>query len=309
MRREGLFVVVARRFTVRHTYRGIGLLIGRDHPRRTELRVEEVELHIGIVLGFLVRSAFDGVADVTILHITKEIERGQQGVVGTKISISVRFLARIVIILLVGHQLADVVLHPKHLAEVVVLKIICAHATGEIEGAVAVVERHDGAAEVPFELLTTDDVGLLHLLAVERKGLQTKRFELLVVLIFLIITIAVGVVEGGGEVEVIGQLLCEQNLGVLLEIEVDLIFVELPSLSNRAVGIVSSVCGELFTADTVPSMVGFFASAEEDEFQRGPLIEISPLEEIRTQACRSAIAVAVGSKVRQTRVERPMVGE
>ena len=146
-------------------------------------------------------------------------------------------------------------------------------------------------------------------MAIERKGLQTKRFELLVVLIFLIITIAVGVVEGGGEVEVIGQLLCEQNLGVLLEIEIDLIFVELPSLSNRAVGIVSSVCGELFTADTVPCMVGFFASAEEDEFQRGPLVEISPLEEIRTQAYRSAIAVAVGRKVRQTRVERPMVGE
>ena len=115
--------------------------------------------------------------------------------------------------------------------------------------------------------------------------------------------------EGGGEVEVVGQLLCEQNLGVLLKIEVDLIFVELPCLTNRAVGIVSSVCSELFAADTVPSMVGFFASAEEDEFQRGTLVEISPLKEIRTQACRSAIAVAVGSQVRQTRVERPMVGE
>ena len=115
--------------------------------------------------------------------------------------------------------------------------------------------------------------------------------------------------EGGGEVEVVGQLLCEQYLGVLLEIEVDLIFVELPRLTNRAVRIVSSVCGELFTADTVPSMVSFFTSAEEDEFQRGTLVEISTLEEIRTQACRGAISVAVGSQVRQTRVERPMVGE
>ena len=115
--------------------------------------------------------------------------------------------------------------------------------------------------------------------------------------------------QSGGEVEVIGQLLREQNLGVLLEIEIDLIFVELPSLSNRAVGIVRTVCGELFVADTVPSMVSFFTPAEEDEFQRGTLVEISPLEEIRTQACRSAIAVAVGSQVRQTRVERPMVGE
>ena len=140
MRREGLFVVVARRFAVRHAHRGIGLLIGADHPRRTELRVEEVELHIGIVLGFLVRSAFDGVADVTILHITKEIERRQQRVIGTKINISVRFLARIVIILLIGHQLTDVVFHPKHLAEVVVLKIICAHASREIECAIAIVE-------------------------------------------------------------------------------------------------------------------------------------------------------------------------
>ena len=86
--------------------------------------------------------------------------------------------------------------------------------------------------------------------------------------------------EGGREVEVIGQLLGEQNLGVLLEIEIDLIFVELPSLSNRAVGIVSSVCGELFAADAVPSVVGLFASAEEDEFQRGTLVEISALEEI-----------------------------
>ena len=115
--------------------------------------------------------------------------------------------------------------------------------------------------------------------------------------------------EGGGEVEVVGQLLCEQHLGVLLEIEVDLIFVELPCLTNRTVGIVRTVCSELFAADTVPSVVSFFTSAEEDEFQRGTLIEVGTLEEIRTQACRSAITVAVGSQVRQTRVERPMVGE
>ena len=115
--------------------------------------------------------------------------------------------------------------------------------------------------------------------------------------------------EGGGEVEVVGQLLCEQHLGVLLKIEVDLIFVELPCLTNRAVGIVRTVCGELFAADAVPSVVSFFATTEEDKFQRGTLIEISPLEEIRSQACRSAIAIAVGSQVRQTRVERPMVGE
>ena len=140
MRREGLFIVVARRFAVCHTYRGISLLIGADHPRRTELRVEEVELHIGVVVGFLVRRALDGVADVAILHITKEIERRQQRVIGTKINISVRFLARIVIILLIGHQLADVVFHPKHLAEMVVLKIICAHTSREIECAVAIVE-------------------------------------------------------------------------------------------------------------------------------------------------------------------------
>ena len=107
----------------------------------------------------------------------------------------------------------------------------------------------------------------------------------------------------------IGQLLCEQHLGVLLEIEVDLIFVELPCLTNRAVGIVRTVRGELFTVDTVPSMVSFFTSAEEDEFQRGTLVEISPLKEIRTQASRGAITVAVGGEVRQTRVERPMVGE
>ena len=51
MRREGLFVVVARRFTMRHAHRSIGLLIGGNHPRGTELGVEEVELHIRVVVG------------------------------------------------------------------------------------------------------------------------------------------------------------------------------------------------------------------------------------------------------------------
>ena len=123
-------------FAVRHAHRSIGLLIGGDHPSGTELGIEEVELHIRVVVGFLVRRALDGVADVAILHIAEEIERGQQGVIGTKINISVRFLARIVIILLIGHQLADVVLHPEDLTEVVVLKIICAHTSREVEGAI-----------------------------------------------------------------------------------------------------------------------------------------------------------------------------
>ena len=217
---------------------------------------------------------------MAILHIAEEIERGQQGVVGTKISISVRFLARIVIILLVGHQLADVVLHPKHLAEVVVFKVICAHATREIEGAVAVVERDHRAAEVAFEFLAADDVGFLHLFTVELEGLQTVGCEFLVVLVFLVVAVAVGVVEGGGEVEVVGQLLGEQHLGVLLEVEVDLIFVELTGLADCTVGVVGAVRGELFAADAVPSVVGLFATTEEDELQRGTLVEISALEEI-----------------------------
>ena len=115
--------------------------------------------------------------------------------------------------------------------------------------------------------------------------------------------------EGGGEVEVVGQLLGEQHLGVLLEVEVDLIFVELTGFTNRAVGVVGAVRVELFAADAVPSVVGFFATTEEDELQRGTLVEISALEEIRSQACRGAIAVAVGGEVRQTGVERPMIAE
>ena len=123
-----------------HAHRSIGLLIGGRSSTCTELGIEEVELHIRVVVGFLVRRALDGVADVAILHIAEEIERRQQRVIGTKINISVRFLARIVIILLIGHQLADVVLHPEDLTEVVVLKIICAHTSREIEGAIAIVE-------------------------------------------------------------------------------------------------------------------------------------------------------------------------
>ena len=209
MRREGLFVVVARRFAMRNAHRSIGLLIGGDHPRGTELRIEEVELHIRVVVGLLVRSALNAVTDVTILHIAEQIEGGQQRVVRTKIGISVGFLTRVVVIFLVGGQITDIILHPQHLAEVVVLEIICAHPTGEIECAVAVVERNDGAAEVAFKLFATNDVGFLHFLAIEHKGLQTIGFELLVVLILLVVAVAVGVVEGGGEVEVVGQLLCE----------------------------------------------------------------------------------------------------
>ena len=68
----------------------------------------------------------------------------------------------------------------------------------------------------------------------------------------------------------VGQLLGEQHLGVLLEVEVDLIFVELTGLADCTVGVVGAVRGELFAADAVPSMVGLFATAEEDELQRVP---------------------------------------
>ena len=96
---------------------------------------------------------------------------------------------------------------------------------------------------------------------------------------------------------------------MLLEVEVDLIFVELPRFADGTIRIVGALGGEFLTADTVPSEVGLFATAEEDELQRGALIEISALEEIRSQACRSPIAITVGGEVRQTRVERPVIAE
>ena len=120
-------IVVSGRLLVCHTERTEQSLMLVHLPRKPDLGIEETKLLVDVqalqsVIGNgvpLVVGPFDAIGDVPVLHIGIHIQSVGQLIIGFQVNISVVLGPLVPIVFLVGRKLTNVVLHPKHLSEMV----------------------------------------------------------------------------------------------------------------------------------------------------------------------------------------------
>ena len=175
-----------------------------------------------------------------------------------------------------------VYLVPKHISPVVTIIFVptTTNVCGEIL-LVVVVDRGDGTIEVVAHLLATDEIIL------QFGCVQTILGIVFMVLVFLVVTIATGIVERSIEVPKIGEALVPDELIVLrvivicLVVIVSAVAVYICVLATRVVA--TAIKALLILGCVVPCVVSFFLTIEGDELHHGVVAEVACLEEVAVE--------------------------
>ena len=103
-------------------------------------------------------------------------------------------LAFVAVVLMVGIKSAEVVLHPNHLAVVIVAIFVEASSQHTCQALSCIVNREHTATKATVKNLLAHKVRLLYLVAINHKWLEGIFSERALVLVLLIVAIAIGVV-------------------------------------------------------------------------------------------------------------------
>ena len=312
-------VVVARGLLLGHGKRGIEAVVLVHLPVQTRLGVEEVKRLVDVqhlqVLGAggpvpLVVIAPHAIADVAVLQVGIGAQATRNHVVTLDVDVEVVLAGIVAVILVVGCQRTGVVLDPDDLAVVVVSVAVDAATQCGCQALAGVLQREHPAAKAAVQAFLAHQARLLARALGRHHGLQAILLERARVLVFLVVAVAVGIVQRHVEFPLGVERLVPDQLVVGLAVDIFLVLVEARHLAvvlDFAVGVIGAVVLQVVAADAVPGVVGVFLAAEGDETQRRAAAEVAQLAIVTQQFAARAVTVAVTADVRQARLYRPVV--
>ena len=218
---------------MRHAHRAIDAVMAVELPRKSALGVEEVEMlahvqQLVTIITHLVVLTLNFIVDMAVLQVSVGRQPIQEGIAGFGIDIPVIFGSVVEIIVAVGIGIPPTLLHPKHTAEVVAVIMVKASAKGSIPPPMLVVEREHSSEKPVVHRLLAHQVALFYQFAIFLERPQAIFDEIAVYLVFLVVAVALGVVQPHIELQGIAEAVVEQQLPVLLRIVICLILVILP---------------------------------------------------------------------------------
>ena len=220
---------------MRNGNRAIHLIIIVDVIEQTCLRIEEV---VVVLLGKVglnelavpfIRETVHTNLHMTILQVNVCRQSFCELPAQLTIHISVNLLRVVIVVVPVRKVLANIVLNPEQLTEVItVIAIPTATDISRNTLVVVIVGRSHKAVEVVIHPFLVDEIRSLYLLALfaeEITCIQTELLQLRITFVLLIVTHALRIVKSYEQIPSVTQLLVQEQLIVLLMIEVLLVII------------------------------------------------------------------------------------
>ena len=249
---------------------------------------------------------------MTILHIGIHVQSVGQLIIGFQVNISVVLRSFVAVIFMFRLQHANVILHPKHLPEMITFVTVESTTQCSIQMLILIRKREDTPSETIVHSLLAHQITPSHFLTVEHKRIQSIFHQRTSVLVFLIITVALGVMQAKIQVPCRRKLMIEKQLIILLHIVVYLIIIKVHlsvliriDISTRIVS--STILLHFFFRSIIPCMIRPFLSCERNQLDRSMVTVVSPLQIVGIKPHRCSINVSVRCNIGQTGIERPMV--
>ena len=221
-----VLVVVARGLLVAQGVTGIHAVVLVYLVVETELRVEEVEVVVcpvslrAVHVDIIVARILHAVSHMAILQVEVGVETGEEGPRLLGIDVEVGLPRAVPVILVARVELVDFVLGPEHLSPVVADVFVPTAAEGRLEVfLVVVVDACHDAIEVVLHDLLACQVAFVF------RVRQAVVHVVLASLVFVVVTIAVGVVQRHVGRPALSEQLVPDGLVVHLVIVVGLVLV------------------------------------------------------------------------------------
>ena len=227
-------IIVSSRLLMCHAERTEQTIVTVYLPIKSHFGIKEVEGFIDVealksVIGYgipFVVHTFYLILDMTILHIGIHVQSVGQLIIGFQVNISVVLCSLVAVIFMFRFQHPDVILHPKHLPEMITFVTIESTAQCSIQMLILIRKREDTPSETIVHGLLAHQITPSHFLTVEHKRIQAIFHQRTSVLVFLIITVALGVMQAKIQVPCRRKLMIEKQLIILLHIVVYLIIIK-----------------------------------------------------------------------------------
>ena len=235
---------------------------------------------------------------MAILQVNVGIQSAQELVGHLSIDVEVGLLRLVVVVFVVRHQSINRILHPCYQTVVVTFILVPSASQYSLQVALVVIlNRSHSTIEVVSHLLLAHQVaaGPCHF------GVQVVLKQGALALVFLVIAITSGIVQGCVEVQYIVQALVPYQLVVLLMVVVRLVVViaRVPLfvviLATRVIG--TSKEALLIFRRVVPCMVGLFHAIEGDEFHHRVLAKVACLQEVGVQLGGGTVQITLRADV------------
>ena len=319
LQEQSIGVIVARGFLLGHSKRQIHAVFGVNLPVETCLGVEEIERLVDVeglqALGVggpipLVVIARDAVADVAILQVGIGTQAASDHVISLDVNIEIGLAAIVAVILVVRVQRVGVILHPNDLAKVVVTVTVDAAAQRGIQPVTAILQRENTAAKAAIDAFLAHQARFLDSALGRHHGQQSILLERAGILVFLIVAVAIGIMQGHIEFPQGIKRLIPNQLVVGLAIDILLVLVKARHLAvvlDFAIWVVGAVLLQVIAADAVPSVVGILLAAKSDESHRCAVVKITHLAKVAHQFAAGTVTVTIATDVRQARLKCPMI--
>ena len=313
-------IIVSSRLLMCHTERTEQAIVTVYLPSKSHFRIKEIEGFVDIetlesVIGYgipFIIHPFYLILDMTILHIGIHVQSVGQLIIGFQVNIPVVLCSLVAVIFMFRLQHPDVILHPNYLPEMITFVTIESTTQCSIQMLILIRKREDTPSETIVHGLLAHQITPSHFLTVEHKRIQAIFHQRTSVLVFLIITVALGVMQAKIQVPCRRKLMIEKQLIILLHIAVYLVIVEvhLPFIIRIHVATrieSSTIFFHFLFRSIIPCMIRPFLSRESYQLDRSMVTVVSPLQIVGIKPYRCSINISVRSNIGQTDIERPMV--
>ena len=196
-------IIVSGRLLMCHTERTEQAIVTVYLPSKSHFRIKEIEGFVDVealksVIGYgipFIIHPFYLILDMTILHIGIHVQSVGQLIIGFQVDIPVVLCSLVAVIFMFRLQHPDVILYPKYLSEMISFVTIESTTQCSIQSFVLVRKREDTTSETIVHGLLAHQITPSHFLTVEHKRIQSIFHQRTSVLVFLVITIALGVMQ------------------------------------------------------------------------------------------------------------------
>ena len=241
---------------------------------------------------------------MTVLHICICTDTPAQVVNSLQIEVSILLRTGVAIVVLVGIQVAHIILYPKDASEVVAFVSIPSATQRSIDTLVTIGQREDATVEIVIHRLLTHQICII--------SFQTIFGQPTVGFILLVVSITFGVVQPYVHVPIVVEIMVQQQPCVLLHIIVGLVVVIAINaifigkhISARVIS--TAILGHLLFTGVIPCMIRLFLSANQYQAQAGISGIVARLQVVAIQIYRSPVDVSICADVAQAGIYRPMV--
>ena len=187
------------------------------NPRYAGLRVYEIKFLVygkllvcaGCVVPFVVVSV-DAVVNVSVLYVGVYVYASYRAIVGSHIYVGIVLCTVVTVIFVVGVQVAQVLLYPQNLPEMVAIVAVGSTADNGCNSVIAVCEGKNSTAKMVVHSLFAYEVALGNFRSVAKKRLQGIFPQLAVALVLLVVSVTFCVVQSKAQLQVFCKIVVNE---------------------------------------------------------------------------------------------------